>query len=218
MPAFRTRHRVRRVLARRWMLVGVAAAALAAAVTAGHARSATTPVPVTVSAAQPVYLVHAGQTAQPGLVLTTAGGVPLDRSVTVNYQTGGTLPVGSGSAQRSLPSTATPGTDYTAASGSVTFPAGTPSGTAKTFSVTTLAGHAPSEAKTINITLSTTDSAATVTDDPPTVVIDAHGFPYLDSSLPISQRVSDLMSRMSLAEKIGQMTQADRSMFTDSRS
>jgi len=65
-------------------------------------------------------------------------------------------------------------------------------------------------------TLSTSDSAANVTDNPPTVVIDAHGFPYLNSRLPISQRVSDLLSRMSLAEKIGQMTQADKSMFTDS--
>jgi beta-glucosidase len=217
MPTLRIPDLVRRALARRWTLVGLAAAALAMALTAGQpARSATTPVPVTVSAAQPVYLVHAGQTAQPGLVLTTAGGVPLDRSVTVNYQTGGTLPVGSGSAQRNLPSTATAGTDYTAASGSITFPAGTPSGTTKTFSVTTLPSHAPAEAKTINTTLSTTDSAANVTDDPPTVVIDAHGLPYLNSSLPISQRVSDLMSRMSLAEKVGQMTQADKSMFTDS--
>jgi beta-glucosidase len=217
MSAPRISHVVGRVLARRWTLVGLAAAALAVAVTASQpARSAPTPVAVTVSAAQPVYLVQAGQTAQPGLVLTTAGGQPLDRSVTVDWQTGGTLPVGSGSAARSLPSTATPGTDYTATSGSVTFPAGTPSGATMTFSVATLPSNAASEAKTINTTLSTSDSAANVTNDPPTVVIDAHGFPYLDSSLPISQRVSDLMSRMSLAEKIGQMTQADRYRFLDS--
>ncbi len=129
MSAFRIPH-----LARRWMLAGLAVAALAAAVMVSPpARSATTPLQVTVSAAQPVYLVHAGQTAQPGLVLTTAG-----------------------------------------------------------------------------------DSAANASNDPPTVVIDAHGFPYLNANRPISQRVSDLMSRMSLAEKIGQMTQADKSMFTDS--
>jgi beta-glucosidase len=204
-------------VARRWTLAVLAlAAVMAAAIASQPARSATTPVQVTVSAAQPVYLVHAGQTAQPGLVLTTAGGVPLDRSVTVNYQTGGTLTVGSSPAQRSLPSTATPGTDYTTASGSITFPAGTPSGTTRSFSVTTRPNHTASEAKSINTTLSTTDAAANVTNDPPTVVIDAHGFPYLDASLPIAQRVSDLMSRMSLAEKVGQMTQADKSMFTDS--
>ncbi|WP_433199871.1 glycoside hydrolase family 3 N-terminal domain-containing protein [Dactylosporangium sp. CS-047395] len=34
--------------------------------------------------------------------------------------------------------------------------------------------------------------------------------PYLDPSLPVSQRVADLMSRMSLDEKLGQMTQAER--------
>ncbi len=218
MSEFRIPAIARRLVARRWLLLGLAAVGLLTAMAVGQqpARSATTPVQVTVAAARPVYLVHAGQTAQPGLVLTTAGGQPLDRAVTVNYQTGGSLPVGSGSAQRSLASTATPGTDYTSASGSITFPAGTASGTAKTFSVATLANHTPSEAKSINITLATTDSAANVTGDPPTVVIDAHGFPYLDASLPISRRVSDLMSRMSLAEKVGQMTQADKSMFTDS--
>ncbi len=34
--------------------------------------------------------------------------------------------------------------------------------------------------------------------------------PYQDPSLPISQRVSDLLGRMTLAEKVGQMTQAER--------
>jgi beta-glucosidase len=34
--------------------------------------------------------------------------------------------------------------------------------------------------------------------------------PYQDPSLPVSQRVADLLGRMSLAEKIGQMTQAER--------
>src|SRR5947207_8868332 len=35
----------------------------------------------------------------------------------------------------------------------------------------------------------------------------AAGPPYMDPSLPISQRVSDLMSRMTLREKVGQMDQ-----------
>jgi beta-glucosidase len=34
--------------------------------------------------------------------------------------------------------------------------------------------------------------------------------PYEDASLPVAQRVDDLLSRMTLAEKIGQMTQAER--------
>ena len=40
--------------------------------------------------------------------------------------------------------------------------------------------------------------------------------PYQDPLLPVSQRVQDLLSRMTLAEKIGQMTQAERaSVDTD---
>src|SRR5690349_3625755 len=34
--------------------------------------------------------------------------------------------------------------------------------------------------------------------------------PYQDSRLPVQRRVDDLLSRMTLAEKIGQMTQAER--------
>ncbi|HZB33085.1 MAG TPA: glycoside hydrolase family 3 N-terminal domain-containing protein, partial [Streptosporangiaceae bacterium] len=38
----------------------------------------------------------------------------------------------------------------------------------------------------------------------------AAAFPYQDPSLPVADRVSDLLGRMSLDEKIGQMTQAER--------
>lgn len=37
---------------------------------------------------------------------------------------------------------------------------------------------------------------------------------YLDPQTPVSQRVEDLLGRMTLAEKIGQMTQADRGALT----
>jgi beta-glucosidase len=37
-----------------------------------------------------------------------------------------------------------------------------------------------------------------------------HGVPYENSRLPVRVRVADLLSRMTLAEKIGQMTQAER--------
>jgi beta-glucosidase len=38
--------------------------------------------------------------------------------------------------------------------------------------------------------------------------------PYLDPKLPIDQRVADLLGRMTLEEKIGQMTQAERGAVT----
>jgi beta-glucosidase len=39
--------------------------------------------------------------------------------------------------------------------------------------------------------------------------------PYEDPSLPVSQRVADLLSRMTLAEKVGQMTQTERYQVYD---
>ena len=39
--------------------------------------------------------------------------------------------------------------------------------------------------------------------------------PYEDSSRPVSVRVADLLSRMTLEEKVGQMTQAERGAVTD---
>ena len=202
----------------RWALGALIVCPLIAGALIGpqSASSDPAPVPVTITPAQPVYLVHNGDTAHVAITLTTSGAVALDRSVTVNYQTGGTLTVGNGSAAKTLDSTAVAGTDYNAAAGSVTFPAGTASGTTMTFDVVTLPHHQAAESKTINTSLSTSDTATKIVNDPPTVVIDAHGFPYLNASLPIKQRVSDLLSRMSVAEKVGQMTQADRSMFTNS--
>jgi beta-glucosidase len=41
--------------------------------------------------------------------------------------------------------------------------------------------------------------------------VQAAGLPYQDPSLPVATRVDDLLSRMTLDEKIGQMTQAERS-------
>jgi beta-glucosidase len=41
------------------------------------------------------------------------------------------------------------------------------------------------------------------------------GAPYLDAKLPVDKRVKDLMGRMTLEEKVGQMTMAERGAVTD---
>jgi beta-glucosidase len=43
----------------------------------------------------------------------------------------------------------------------------------------------------------------------------ADELPYQDAGLPVSQRVADLLSRMTLAEKVGQMTQTERYQVFD---
>ncbi|NJP95863.1 beta-glucosidase [Nonomuraea sp. FMUSA5-5] len=49
-----------------------------------------------------------------------------------------------------------------------------------------------------------------------TVAAQAAAFPYQDPTLPVATRVSDLLSRMSLDEKLGQMTQAERGSVSES--
>ncbi|NGO43276.1 glycoside hydrolase family 3 protein [Streptomyces sp. YC419] len=55
-------------------------------------------------------------------------------------------------------------------------------------------------------------SAAADDEAPPRVSKDA---PYLNAKLPIEKRVADLLPRMTLEEKVGQMTQAERGAVTD---
>lgn len=50
---------------------------------------------------------------------------------------------------------------------------------------------------------------ATAPTDPPT-----QAAPYQDPTLPVDERVEDLLARMDLADKIGQMTQAERGSIT----
>ena len=38
--------------------------------------------------------------------------------------------------------------------------------------------------------------------------------PYLDAAVPVPQRVEDLLARMTLADKVGQMTQVERAALT----
>ncbi|GIH17982.1 glycoside hydrolase family 3 N-terminal domain-containing protein [Rugosimonospora africana] len=148
----------------------------------------------TVTVANDVYVTDQGGSASVGVVANQPGGGPLGDDVSVGYTLGG--------------GTAVAGTDFTAGSGTLTFPAGTPSGTVKTIAVQTSGGHPASVAKTIPVKLTAT--GATLSGSGATVVINAHGLPYLNPALPIAQRVADLMSRMSLQDKVGQMTQAER--------
>ncbi|HWD81731.1 MAG TPA: glycoside hydrolase family 3 N-terminal domain-containing protein [Kribbella sp.] len=140
-----------------------------------------------------VYPVAEGGTAQVKVTVATTGGTPLDEPVTVDYKTGN----GTASAD-----------DYTPVSGTLTFPAGTLSGTSQNVSVTTRKDDSAEVAETIPLELTVTGAKAPATQ--PVVVIDAHDLPYLNRKLPIEQRVDDLLARMTVSEKVGQMTQAER--------
>jgi beta-glucosidase len=154
------------------------------------------PPSATVDTSAPVYPVDEGGTVTVGVRVSTPDGAPLDVDVTVQYKTGG--------------GTATAGSDYTAASGSVTFAVGTESGAVRTFPVRTKKDRSAEVAETVEVSLTSSPDVRLSKDLPGTVVINAHGLPYLDKKLPIDKRVKDLLGRMSLAEKVGQMTQAER--------
>lgn len=141
-----------------------------------------------------VYPVKEGGTASVEVTVATTGSAPIDDPVTVAYETAG--------------GTAEAGKDYKAVSGTLTFPAGTASGATQTIQVPTLRDRSAESAKTIPLKLTVAGAKAPA--ETPQVVIDAHGLPYLDSKLPVKKRVADLLSRMSLEEKAGQMTQAER--------
>ncbi|MGW7679441.1 glycoside hydrolase family 3 N-terminal domain-containing protein [Kribbella sp. NPDC054772] len=140
-----------------------------------------------------VYPVAEGGTAQVKVSVATTDGAPLEAPVTVDYRTGN----GTAGAD-----------DYTPVSGTLTFPAGTVSGTAQRVSVTTRKDRSAETAETIPLELTVTGAKPPQTQ--PVVVIDAHALPYLNPKLPLRKRVDDLLARMNLAEKVGQMTQAER--------
>jgi beta-glucosidase len=107
--------------------------------------------------------------------------------------------------------------DYAAGStdGTVTFPAGSTAGTTRSVAVATPRDGVAETAKTIPVRLTTDSSSARLASDHATVVVNAHGLPYLDERLPIDRRVDDLLGRMTLEEKVGQMTQTERAAVTD---
>ncbi|SHG32760.1 beta-glucosidase [Jatrophihabitans endophyticus] len=139
-------------------------------------------------------LVDAGHEATVGVTLTTADGGELASPVTVDYAT--------------ADGTAVAGTDYTATSGTLTFPAGTKSGASQHVTVQTAPADGAAKAKTLTVTF--TPTGATLSGGKALVVINAHGYAYLDKTRSTSARVKDLLSHMTLADKVGQMTQAER--------
>lgn len=141
-----------------------------------------------------VHPVKEGGTADVRISVATTGSAPIEEPVTVAYTTQG------GSAES--------GKDYTPVSGTHTFPAGTASGTSHTVSVATRKDGGAESAETVPLELTVTGAKAPK--ENPQVVIDAHGLPYQNAKLPVKKRVEDLLSRMSPAEKAGQMTQAER--------
>lgn len=145
-----------------------------------------------------VYPVREGGTAGVQISVVTTGSAPIDEPVTVTYETVG--------------GTADPGKDFTPVSGTITFPAGTASGTTRTVQVLTLKDRSAESAETVPLKLTVTGAKAPA--ETAQVVVDAHGLPYLNDKLPVKKRVADLLSRMTLAEKAGQMTQAERGALT----
>ncbi|MEV5972163.1 glycoside hydrolase family 3 N-terminal domain-containing protein [Streptomyces sp. NPDC051921] len=144
-----------------------------------------------------VHPVDEGGSARIELSVTTTGATPLGEPVTVTYATDDSR---SGGAE--------PGRDYTPVSGSVVFPAGTPSGATRSLTVATLKDGTAETAESIPLVLGVNGAKAPA--EPPFVVVNAHGLPYLDRRRPVRERVADLVGRMTLQEKTGQMTQAER--------
>jgi beta-glucosidase len=81
--------------------------------------------------------------------------------------------------------------------------------------VTTQGAAAVPEARTGPTANDRLQQSAVPTDASGRVQIKNTGQPYLDSRLPVRQRVEDLLRRMTLEEKVGQMTQAERGAVTN---
>ena len=132
-----------------------------------------------------VYTVAEGASVQVGVTVTTDDGGPLPAAADVAYSTGA---------------------DVAPASGHLVFPAGTASGTTRAL---TLAARADGTAEAAQV------ASLRVGDEAATLVVNANGFAYLDRRQPVDRRVADLLARMTLEEKIGQMTQAERGAVFD---
>nr|BFF19415.1 hypothetical protein GCM10025730_29360 [Promicromonospora thailandica] len=149
--------------------------------------------PAALVTATPVVLVEDGDTARVTVTVETADGGALTAPVAVRWRTGS--------------GTATADADYAAGAGTVEFAPGSPSGTERTIAIRTRESASGETAETVPVRLESRDADVGAG---ATVVVRAHGLPYLDRRLPVRKRVADLLGRMTLAEKVGQMTQAER--------
>jgi beta-glucosidase len=172
-------------------VAAIAAIALVATLPPGSAHAAQAS-DVTFTVDRALYLAGEASRVRIGVKVSTLDGQPLTAPVSTDYST--------------APGSATPGSDYTPAQGTVTFPAGAASGSTRFITVEVKRDGGAETAESFSVKLAGESKA--------TVVIGAHGFPYLNSRLPVDVRVADLMSRMTLEEKIGQMTQAERGAVT----
>ena len=141
---------------------------------------------VDVTTDQQVYAVAEGGVARVGVTVSTPDGGPLSADATVDYATS---------------------SEFTPATGAVTFRAGTASGSTQWVELT--ARRDGQQAETAQA------AELRVADQTATLVVNAHGFAYLDARRPVGDRVADLLRRMTLEEKIGQMTQAERGAVFD---
>jgi beta-glucosidase len=187
-------HRPASRLSRR-LIAALAAGLVVAPLLSSQAASAAGTQTVTVSAVQAFYPVDEGDTARFTVAVSTDDNKPLAETASLTYRTG--------------TGTATPGADYTPVSGAITFAKGSVPGAHQTFTVAVRRDRVAETAETVPLEL-TGQSAGLSVGGQPTVVINANGLPYLDRRLSVERRVSDLMARMSLDDKIGQMTQAER--------
>jgi beta-glucosidase len=148
---------------------------------------------VSVTTDRDVYLVDPGGSAEVVLRVTTRTGEPLPSPVTVSYRPG-TTTTGAGA-----PFSGT---------GSVTFPAGTASGGTERVVLTALGGTDAATAASAPLVLESPGVGLPTADA--RLVVNAHGLPYLDPARTVAERTADLLARMTLEEKAGQMAQAER--------
>jgi beta-glucosidase len=146
-----------------------------------------------------VTTVAQGGTATVKVELTGAG--VLSKPVQVRWRTG--------------QGSAVAGRDFRASSGTVVFAAGSRAGASRMVKISTLRTKGAANAKTLAVQLS--PQGATLSGAQPAVVINAHGLAYQNRGLSVAARVRDLLSRMTLAEKVGQMTQAERAAVDTNR-
>jgi beta-glucosidase len=152
---------------------------------------------VTVGTERGIYTVDEAGAVEIGVVVRTTDGHPLAAPRTVHFIVG----------EGTVANAATAGSDFAATTATMSFPAGAASGSVQRITVRALADRAAETAEAVPVAL---DAGEGVPVEAPQVVINANGLPYLNPHLPDYWRVLDLLRRMTLAEKIGQMTQAER--------